>query len=199
MTQPENPAQKIWQDQPVEGIKMSTEILHKRAAKLERRILWRNVREYVASLIAVGLLAYFFASAHSRLDRVTFALFIAALGWIVVQLHRRGSTKIMPAGVDTGTALGFYRAELERQRDAVKTVWSWYLAPMVPGIVLAIVAYAMKHHGSLRRAMLALITAFIAVLFFVIWKMNMRAARSLQHMIDELNAASGVSSGGRNT
>jgi hypothetical protein len=31
--------------------------------------------------------------------------------------------------------------------------------------------------------------AVIAGVFYVVWKMNVRAARCLQHMIDELKAA----------
>ena len=72
-----NPAQKLWQDQPVEGITMSAEIIRKRAAKFERKILWRNVREYVAALIAAVPLGYFLVTARDVFARVTFGLLIA--------------------------------------------------------------------------------------------------------------------------
>lgn len=50
----QNPAQELWQDQTLEGIKMSAEEIRRRAEKIERKIWWRNVQETVASLIAVG-------------------------------------------------------------------------------------------------------------------------------------------------
>ena len=168
---------------------MSAEIIRKRATKFERRIWWRNVREYVASLIAVALLGYFFATSHGALFRITFALFIAGMVWIVVQLHRKGSAKSMPAGVDTLTSLRFYRAELERQRAVVSNVWSWYLAPLVPGFVVYTVGYAVSFPRPAAWAGLALMDVIVAALFFAVWKMNMRAARCLQRMIDELEAA----------
>jgi hypothetical protein len=189
MMEVQNPVQKIWQDQPVEGIKMSAEIIHQRAEKLERRIMWRNAREYVASLIAAVLFGYFFVTAHDVLSRVTFGLFIGAMLWIVVQLHRKGSATSLPREVDTLTSLRLYRGELERQHAVVRNVWSWYLAPLVPGFVVYTIGYAIKFQRPTAWAGLALMDAIVAGMFVVIWKMNMRAARCLQRMIDELNAA----------
>ena len=168
---------------------MSAELLRKRAGKFERRILWRNVRETVASLFAICLFARFFATSHAVLQRATFALFIAAMLWIVIQLYRKGSAKKMPEGLDTLTSLRFYRAELERQRAVVKDVWWWYLAPLVPGFVVYTIGYAISFPRPAAWAGLALIDAIIAGIFYGVWKMNMRAARCLQRMIDELNAA----------
>lgn len=183
-----NPAQKLWQDQPVEGITMSAEIIRKRAAKFERKILWRNVREYVAAVIAAALLGYYLVTAQSVLARISFGLFIAGLAWMVVQLHRKGSVRSMPAGVSTLTSLQFYRAELERQREAVNTVWSWYLAPLIPGLLVYTVWSVIRSPRPTAWAGLALMDAVIAGLFYVVWKMNVRAARCLQRMIDELKA-----------
>ncbi len=184
----ENPAQKIWQGQPVEGIKMSDEAIRKRAGKFERRIWWRNIREYLGSLIAVALFLYFFATAHAVLFQLSFGLFIAAMVWVVIQLHRKGAAKNVPAGMDTSTSLQFFRAELERQRDVVSNVWPWYLAPIVPGFVIYTVAYAIAFPRPISWAGLALLDGIVAALFLAVWKMNVRAARCLQRMIDELYA-----------
>jgi len=189
MNELENPVQKLWQCQPVEGTKMSLDVIRKRAAKFERRILWRNVREYVASLIAAVLLGSFLIRAHDLLSRITFGLFLAGMVWIVVQLHRKGSMKKLPVGVDTLTSMRFYRAELERQREVVSSVWSWYLAPLVPGFLVYTVGYAIRFPRPAAWAGLLLLDAIVAGMFYLIWKLNMRAARCLKHMIDELNGA----------
>jgi hypothetical protein len=182
-----NRAQQLWQSQPVEDLKMSTDVIRRRAGKFERRIFWRNVREYVSSLVASVLFAYFFATTHVVLFRVSYALFIAGLGWVVLQLHRQGSATSMPAAMGTSTCLQFFRAELERQRNVVRNVWSWYLPPMVPGFVVLTIGYAAVKPKGVAAA--AWLDAVVAVLFFVVWKMNQRAARCLQRMIDELYAA----------
>jgi hypothetical protein len=179
----------MWQNQPVEGIRISAETIQKRAARFERRIRWRNVREYAASLIAAALLGYFAVTSHDVLSRVVLGLFIAGLMWISVQLHRKGSSKSLPAGLDTGTSLRWYCTELERQRAAVMSVWSWYLVPMVPGFVVDTVGKAIQSPHPATWAKLLLMDAFGAAAFLLVWKINVRAARCLGRMIDELKAA----------
>lgn len=183
----QNPVQKLWQDQPLEGVKMSAEEIRRRAGKFERRIWWRNMRETVASLFAAGVLLYFLATSHDWLSRVTFGLLSGSMVWIVVALHRKGSAKKLPEGVDTLTGVRFYRAELERQYEVVKSIWRWYLAPMVPGFLVYTIGYAIKFPrlGSLPR--LALMDSIVALAFYATWRLNMRAARCLQRMIAELN------------
>ena len=189
MTEPLDSVQKIWQDQPVEGIKMPAEVIRKRASRFERKVKWRNIREYAASLVTVVLLGYFAATTHDLLSRVSFGLFIAALAWIVVQLHRKGAPKRMPSGVDTLTALRLYRSELERQRALVKSVRSWYLAPLVPGLVVYAVGQASHASTPATWIRLVFLVGFVAAAFRFVWKLNLRAAECLERMIDELNAS----------
>jgi hypothetical protein len=184
---PNNP-QQIWQCQPVEGIKMSAEALRQRSGKFERMFRWRNVREYVASLLAAMGFGYFFVTTHAVLFRIAYVLFIAGLGWVVFQLHRKGSARSMPAAMGTSTCLQFFRAELERQRDVVKNVWPWYLAPLVPGFVILTAAYMRALPFPAGLASAVWLDGVVALLFFVVWKMNRRAARRLQRVIDELYA-----------
>jgi hypothetical protein len=168
---------------------MSVEELRRRAGKFERTIYWRNVREYAASLLAVGLLSYFFATTQDVLSRVSFGLFITAMLWIVVQLHLKGSSKKLPGGVDTLSGLRFYRAELERQLEVVRSAWSWYLAPLVPGFVVYTIGRAIKVPRLASWVGLALLDLGAAALFVCIWGLNKKAARCLQRMIEELNGA----------
>lgn len=185
----ENPVQKLWQDQPVEGIKMSVEEIRRCAGKFESRIRRRNIREYVASLIAVGLFVYFLLSSHDWLSRATYLLFIAAMLWIVIALHRKGSATTMPGGVDTRTGLRLYRAELERQYQVVKDVWWWYLAPLVPGFVVYTIGHAIQAPKPAAWAGLAFMDLVVAGMFVWIWRMNQKAARCLERMIQELKTA----------
>jgi len=187
MSELENPMQKLWQDQPVEGINMSIQEIHQRAGKFERTIRWRNIREYVGSLVAMGMLGYFFATAHGVVFRTTFGLFIAGLLVVVVQLYRKGRAHSMPAGTDTMTSLRFYRMELERQLNVVSNVWAWYLGPLVPGFVVYTIGLAVTIRRPEAWIALAVLDAVVAGMFYVIWRMNMRAARCLRRMIAELN------------
>jgi hypothetical protein len=184
-----NPAQQIWQSQPVEGIKMSVDEIRRRAGKFERRIVRRNRREIIGCLIASGLFAYFLATTHGVLFRFAYGFFIAAMMWIAVQLQRKGSVSSLPLALGASSSLQFFRSELERQRDVVSNVWPWYLAPMVPGYLMLTVAYALAFPHPERWLGVAAFDGFVVLLFIGIWKMNQRAARCLQRTIDELSAA----------
>ncbi len=183
-----HPVQEIWQHQPVEGIKMSVEEIRKRAGKFESRIVWRNVREYAASLIAAGLFGFFLIKTHDLLFRISYGLFIAGLVWVVIQLHRKGSARSVPAAMGSSTCLQFFRAELERQRDVVSNVWPWYLAPLVPGFVVLTVGYVLARPYPAGLVSAVFLDAVVAAIFLLVWRMNVRAARCLQRMIDELGA-----------
>ena len=186
MSEVENPVQKLWQDQPVEGVKMPIEEIRRRAGKFERRVFWRNVREYLSSAVATGMFAYFFVEDHRILARIAYVLFVAGILWVVVQLHRRGRVRTVPSSLGAAPSLTFFRGELERQRDLVGSVWSWYLAPMVPGFVLltAEMAHRMPFPASLGS--IVLMDGGVAVVFYIVWRLNLRAARCLQRTIDQL-------------
>jgi len=189
MTELQNPVQEIWQNQPVEGIKMSVEEIRRRAGKFERKITWRNRREIVGCLIVSGLFIYFMIGADQLLFRISYGLFIAAMIWIAIQLHRKGSIRSLPAGLEAASSLQFFRQELEHQRDAIRNVWPWYLAPMVPGYVVLTIAFAVTFPRPVRWTGIAAFDVFVILIFIAVWKMNLRAAKCLQRKIDELDAA----------
>jgi Flp pilus assembly protein TadB len=186
---PKDRMQDIWLCQPVEGIKMSVEEIRGRAGKFEKKIMWRNVREYGAGAIAAILLGFSFASTHNLLDRAAFALLIIGMAYALHQLHRKGQSRSMPDQMGTASSLEFYRGELERQRELVSNVWPWYLGPFVPGLVLSAIASVTRNPQPLHIAALALWYGLIAVFFIFVWRLNVRAARCLQRMIDDLRRA----------
>src|ERR1039457_1836068 len=95
----------------------------------------RNLTEYAASTFVV----VFFASTMFRypeLMRAGAALIITGVIYMVWQLHKRGSARTVPSDLAFNNCVAFHRIELERQRDLVSHVWSWYLGPMIPGMAV---------------------------------------------------------------
>ena len=183
---PQTSAQELWQRQPVEGTRMSIDEIRKRATKFEKRIFWRNTREYIASAIAIAVLGYSLAHARDSLARWSLILLIAGLCCAMVHLYRKGSA--YAASSREGAQCGdFFLHELERQRDLISNLW-WYLGPLAPGLVLGAVGSAMAHPQPRALLVQAIGHVFIIGFFgFVIW-LNRRAARCLQRQIDELRA-----------
>lgn len=181
-------AQQIWQSQPVEGTKMSADVIRQRAVRFERKISNRNLRESIIALLVIAFFSYSFVTTPGTLLRITWLLFIAGMIWIIIQLRRKGTPKTMPGAMGNFSSIEFFRAELERQRDLVKSVWRWYLAPLVPGYFALNLACIFVSPRPPRWGALALIDVIFVVAFAAVWKMNQRAARCLQRTIDELNA-----------
>jgi hypothetical protein len=79
--------------------------------------------------------------------------------------------------------LNFHRSELERQQTLLKRIWTWYLCPFVPGLI---VLSASSMIANPYPQVLPLI--FVIGVFWGIAKLNKRAAQRLQHEIEALNA-----------
>jgi len=183
----------VWQSQEPEGAKISLEEIQQKARTLHSRVSRRNLREYVAVAIVVLAGAFFIARIHSAVVRVGSALQIAGALYVAYQLHRRGSAKSLPEDCGFECCVDFHRRELERQRDALRSVWWWYLGPLIPGLVVLVAGKEFfrpagePHHWIGFAVMIAICT----LLFAGIGKLNHMAARWLQKQIDELNAAAG--------
>ncbi|MGO9094561.1 MAG: hypothetical protein ACLQGV_05005 [Bryobacteraceae bacterium] len=168
---------------------MSVEDIRRKAGSFQSKIFWRNAREYVTALAVVIFFGFQLFLTRDALMRAGYGVMIAGMMYLAWQLHRKGSSRSLPEEMGLASGLEFFRRELERQRDLVQSVWSWYLGPLIPGWVLLTAAMARANPGHLRQVGLALgILNLVAALAFVfVWKLNQRAAGSLQRLIDELD------------
>jgi len=188
---------KLWQNQPTEPPRIRPENFRKKMSKFERKIFWRNMREYAAGAVVIAIFGYHYPKLHGLLVRVGSGLIIAGTLYVMYQLHRRASFRPVPANLGLNTCIEFHRESLERQRDALRTIWSWYLLPCVPGlavlVVRSIVSQWAAHPRSLGHLVISSLVSpgIMAAIFFAIWKLNRRAAERLQTQIDELNALCG--------
>ncbi|MCP5111057.1 MAG: hypothetical protein GY953_09500, partial [bacterium] len=115
---------------------MSVQELSNRASRFQRKIIWRNVREYLAAVVVLGFFGFNLWNTDSVIMRAGAALVIAGTLYVVVQLRRRGAAKEVPADLGWRNSIEFHRQELERQRDLLRSIWRWYLLPLVPGMVV---------------------------------------------------------------
>ena len=52
---PNDRLKAVWQNQPLEGIRISVGEIRHRAGKFQNKVYWRNAREYVAGIGVVVL------------------------------------------------------------------------------------------------------------------------------------------------
>jgi hypothetical protein len=190
-----SPMTDVWKSQPPERNAISLADIRRRARKLETRVFWRNLREYVAGALVVACFGYYGSVFHSTLIRAGCGLVIAGALFAVFTLHQKGAARTVPAESALRTCVGFHRRELERQRDLLRGVWTWYLLPFVPGLtvfLLGLFESAMQQphtpeHARTIVIVFALTAAGCALVFVGIGKLNQWAARRLQREIDTLD------------
>jgi hypothetical protein len=176
-----------WQSQPPEGGSMSLEEVRVQARQFQKRIRKRNIREY-STMVFMWVMAIPLAVFLRSFPLVLAALGLCLAGTLVIayQFRKRMGTRLSQAEVASMSCLEFYRRELERQRDANLSIWSWYILPMIPGAAMIAIA-----EGFMFRPPVGLFVTLFWVIAFTVGFIltgvaNKRAARRLQQKIDEL-------------
>ena len=183
---------ELWQSQKTEGVRMTVAEVQASSGKFQRRIQGRNAREYVASAVMVVFFGFEFWRDGDLLVRIGFALLIAGLCYLAWHLHVRASWSPLPKDAGLSSYVEYKRRELERQRDALNSVWRWYLGPLVPGMAVLLLAFFRANPGHLKHPAFIVVpeAIFFAAVSFGIAKLNSNAARRLQKEIDELDEES---------
>jgi hypothetical protein len=189
-----DPLQTLWKSQNQEIFTMSLADIHTRAARFQSRIRTRNLIEYAAAALVVTVFAWIAWEIPQPVVRAGAALMALGALYVCWRLHamaRAASAEEMNAGAQTWA--DFHRAELVRQRQALSTVWRWYLAPFIPGVIVFVagVAFAPELGAPFwaGAATFAAGAGFVAALFAAVSWLNARAVRRLDAEIAALDAA----------
>jgi hypothetical protein len=184
----------LWQSQPTETTSISPEDIRHKMRKFERRILRRNIREYAAGIFVVIAFGFCEWKIPGPLFRLGSGLAIAGALYVMFQIYRRASVRTAPADLGLSSCIEFHRQTLERQRDALRDIWSWYLLPLVPGQAVIFFATAVKqwtaHPVGMGHLVMGfgILVALVGAVFFAVWELNQRGADKLQVQIDEMTA-----------
>ncbi len=176
----------LWQDQEVEEMRISVDELRVRAAKFQSRIRWRNVREQAAGLLAAVAFGAMCVKSPQTVPRIACALIAAGAIYIAWHIQVRGVPKSLPADMGRANSIGFYRSELERQRNLLSSIWKWYLGPLIPGMGLLII-YGIVTAAPGRRWFPIVYAVSACAFFWLVDWINQRAARRLSGQIAELD------------
>jgi drug/metabolite transporter (DMT)-like permease len=190
MAKPEKPDIKtIWGAQAVEPNPVTVEQMRAKANNFQSAVGRRNRIEYVAAIFVVAGFGSYIWIFRTPLMQLGSILIIAGAIFIVAWLHFRASANPIPSHISFMDYTSRYRDELRRQQSALRTVWLWYLGPLVPGLVLFTIGMGrlIEHAPGSRRPMWPFVVLMVAV-FAAIWLLNLWGARRLQHQIDELSS-----------
>jgi hypothetical protein len=132
----------IWKEQKMTTQTLTPTQLEGRYRRLEGRVRSRNRFEYIAggivAVAAFALAAWMLTGGVQNAIEVVAAAGFLLLGagaiFVCLQLRRRTSLDAVIDG--SGGTFARYRAELVRQRDTLRSVLGWYIAPFLPGFLL---------------------------------------------------------------
>lgn len=162
------------------------------ANKFYRFIFWRNFVEYAACVVVVVVFTSYVFVLPEPLQRVGSAMIVVGTFYVAWQLHRRASA-VPPERAGTMPLYAFMRAQMIRHRDALRSIFWWYMFPFLPGLALLLAGsmYAPDTHPNGPGWRDAVGLTVIAAVFFAIWWFNQRVVRKLQKGIDEIDALTG--------
>jgi hypothetical protein len=181
----------VWQSQVCGPEPPALEEIRGQAGKFRSQMARRNFREYAVAALLMLYFGYCAWTARMEMMRVGNILMMAGLVDMVYQLRRIAGAGPAPADMGWKTCVAFHRGALERQRDALRGVWKWYLGPLVPG--LATIAAAGCLAGFRRSALAGMVgllgSGAMALVLWGLGRINGKAAAALQRQIDALEAA----------
>lgn len=138
-----------------------------------RDIKARNRRETITGLVVLPVFAAVAAVLPVPLLRYAFVLLFLGIGVVLVMIRTLGALRGDLAQFPADN-VEHWRGEMRRQARLLRWVPVWYLAPLVPGSVLALwFARTVPGHFLLRLALIQLV-----VFGAVAWT-NVRAAGRL--------------------
>lgn len=189
----EDPAKQAWQASVEIAGGPPLEEVRKGAAKFYRYVKWRNLVEYAACVVVVIAFGSYVFILPQPLQKIGSALVILATFYVAWQLHRRASAE-PPENAGTMPILAFARAQMVRQRNALRSIFWWYMLPFLPGLALVMLGGGQDATLAAKTPLWGrwLTLALTIGVFAGIWWLNQVAARRLQRHIDEIDVLTGT-------
>ena len=167
---------RMWQESllpaPMDARQLAMAIA-RRVESFERKIFWRNMREYVAG---GGLIAWFLWLLRYPGQRYLSVAGIVAVGFVMIYLWRSHRKK---PPLDPAADVRSYRTALferyDRQIELLRHVKYWYVAPLYAWMMLVLFTTPSPRAG--RLPYFIVVTAFAA---FVIWLNESYGVRKLR-------------------
>jgi hypothetical protein len=178
---------QLWKTQAAPVAVFSEQELQRKVKTLQRKVALRNWLESLVAVPVIAVFAYYIWAFRFPLMQIGSALVIGGALVVLQQLHRRATNRPLPETLAGLPCLDFHRAQLERQRDALRSVWLWYVGPFVPGMLVFRwgVETELGANAPFARGIVANLV-IAGVMLAVIW-LNHRAANKLQQQINKLD------------
>jgi predicted NBD/HSP70 family sugar kinase len=171
----------LWLSQDQKPFAMSVSEIHARAERFQGRIRTRNVIEYGAAAFSIVAFGVFAIILPDPIIRIGVALIVAGLIYVCWKLSRLGRAARDNDRARAASIAAFHQSELVRQRAALASVWRWYIAPLVPGLVVFVagVTLAIPAPISEKLNLFGTTLGFAALVFAAVIWLNGQAVKRI--------------------
>lgn len=176
----------MWQESslpaPFDSAGLAREIAEQ-AAHFDRKIFWRNFREYAASGIFAAMMLFNLPYPERRILAITGIAAVAFVSFYLWRSHRR---KLDPdPGADARSYQAALLARFDRQIRLLQRVKYWYVLPLYAWILLAIVS------SRPSAARIPTLIGATALAGFIVWLNERYAVRKLLEQRERAEALLG--------
>ena len=185
-------ARNAWQASAADPALPDLAAVRAGADRFYRRVRRRNAIEYAASVFVVLCFSAYAVFLPLPIMQIGAAMIVIGTLIVAWQMHRLAAAAPPPECAAAEPILVHQRAQLARQRDALAGVVTWYLLPLIPGLLVMTIGPVIERGGvagllhAPRPTWIVLIGA--AVAFVGVWLLNQYGAARLRRMIDEIDA-----------
>jgi hypothetical protein len=148
-----------------------------RAARVTRRV------ESAAGVFVIGAGIAGTVWAPQITAKAGFALMAAGAGFVVLYM-RRHALRPLPMDLGFDASRTVLRDALVRGEQLLRSVWLWYLLPLMIGPLVLIVGWSVD--GRSFRSVLGFLAVFV-IMSALVWRMNRDAAMRLARRIEALD------------
>lgn len=185
-----DPLRDLWAGQQTGEFSVPLEEIRRKARGFQKTIRWRNIREYAASVLVIGIFGWMALIIPEPVVKAGCILTVLGALYVCWKLH----TMARAANADEMNAAeslaDFHRKELLRQRAALASVWRWYLLPFVPGALVFVLGVSLSPDNPAplmtKLGVLAFAVAIEAAVFVAVWWLNAQAVKALDKEIAAL-------------
>jgi hypothetical protein len=180
MTETPDDIRQIWNESNEEEYVMKIDQIRSKSESFATTAKWRNYREYGAAIFVIAMFAYYAFASDVMLIKIGSFCNIAAALYVMAQLKKRSSSTTVNPGAEP--IINYHRKQLETERNALRSVWAWYVLPTVPGYVLFTAGlFQSRPDADYTRYFAVTLLIYIFVLLYNAW-----GANRLQKEIDAL-------------
>lgn len=174
----------LWKSQPLDAEIVSLDAIRGAARGFNATILRRNRLEELAGYLVMLIFGVFAWRQEATTMRAGCVLIILGTLVMLYQLRKRATIGPLPTQGVASTYVDYFRAELVRQREAVRAVWLWGVAPALPGV--AVLVWGMAENDPSGFPWLPVLAMFLVPFGVVVW-MNRQVACKMQQKINEID------------